>query len=101
MWDRLRLQEAASEVRFVYTLPGQLETNKSFLSVLKHERARQRLQRVVLDEAHCVGMWGNTFRCGAFAAMQTNYALLWCQSRSTSRPCRAGVKVTLGRLQWC
>ena len=64
-----RLQEQASEVKFVYTSSEQLDTNKSLLAVLKQERARQRLQSVVLDEAHCVGMWGDTFRCGAFPAM--------------------------------
>ena len=72
-----RLQEDASDVKFVYTSPEQLATNKSLLAVLKHKCARQRLQRIVLDEAHCVGMWGDTFRCSVFAATCACNASLW------------------------
>ena len=64
-----RLQEEASEIKFVYTSPEQLDMNKNLLAVLKQKRARQQLQHVVLDEAHCVGIGGDTFRCGAFPAM--------------------------------
>jgi superfamily II DNA helicase RecQ len=57
----------SGQVKIVYTTPEQLEYGNMALGrALQSIHAKNRLQRFVLDEAHVVGEWGNTFRCARF-----------------------------------
>ena len=46
----------------IYTTPETLEKNGEFFENLKLLEKCGRLTRFVVDEAHCISMWGNDFR---------------------------------------
>ncbi|EGZ15020.1 hypothetical protein PHYSODRAFT_250260 [Phytophthora sojae] len=48
--------------RLVYTTPEFLQMNAEMRRWVRAARKEARLARIVLDEAHCVLEWGNTFR---------------------------------------
>ncbi|GMF62749.1 unnamed protein product [Phytophthora fragariaefolia] len=48
--------------RLVYTTPEFLQMNSGMKNWIRAARREARLARIVLDEAHCVLEWGNTFR---------------------------------------
>ncbi|POM69217.1 ATP-dependent DNA helicase [Phytophthora palmivora] len=48
--------------RLVYTTPEFLQMNMEMRNWLRAAGREERLARIVLDEAHCVLEWGNTFR---------------------------------------
>ncbi|TYZ61604.1 hypothetical protein PybrP1_008383 [[Pythium] brassicae (nom. inval.)] len=48
--------------RLVYTTPEFLLQNAEMRRWVRHAAEREAVERVVLDEAHCVLEWGNSFR---------------------------------------
>lgn len=48
--------------KLVYVTPERIGRNGRFLKVLLELRRRGLLQRVVIDEAHCISEWGHDFR---------------------------------------
>tara|TARA_B100000575_G_scaffold294356_1_gene309749 strand:- start:1671 stop:3239 length:1569 start_codon:yes stop_codon:yes gene_type:complete len=58
--DTMVLKEFTSNI--IYTTPETLETNEEFIENLKLLSECSRLTRFVIDEAHCISLWGNDFR---------------------------------------
>ena len=50
------------EKNIIYTTPETLETNQEFFQNLNLLKDVGRLTRFVIDEAHCISLWGNDFR---------------------------------------
>ncbi|CAH0478831.1 unnamed protein product [Peronospora belbahrii] len=56
------LRQLLTGQRLVYTTPEFLQMNGEMSSWVRTAVKEHRLARIVLDEAHCVLEWGNTFR---------------------------------------
>ena len=46
----------------IYTTPETLLSNYEFMTILESLYKKKKLDRIVLDEAHCVSTWGHDFR---------------------------------------
>lgn len=63
------------EVQLVYISPESLLTNVKFRKMLLSTPYRENLVALVVDEAHCVRTWGDSFRI-AFAEIGTLRSLI-------------------------
>ena len=48
--------------KIIYTTPESIESNVTFLKCISHMIQTNKLKRFVIDEAHCISLWGNDFR---------------------------------------
>lgn len=62
---RLLIQEfkkRETTIHLIYTTPETLENNEVFKACLYNLHSNDKLDRFVIDEAHCISHWGNNFR---------------------------------------
>ncbi|OJD37955.1 family helicase [Diplodia corticola] len=60
--NALRESQAEKFIQVLYVTPEMLSKSQAMINVLKDLHRRQRLARIVIDEAHCVSQWGHDFR---------------------------------------
>ncbi len=51
-----------TKIRILYTTPETLDSNTELIDILQLLNESERLVRFVIDEAHCISLWGNDFR---------------------------------------
>ncbi|KAF2144679.1 uncharacterized protein K452DRAFT_223123 [Aplosporella prunicola CBS 121167] len=60
--DGLRESHVEKFIQLLYVAPEMLSKSATMVSALQALHQRQRLARIVIDEAHCVSQWGHDFR---------------------------------------
>lgn len=60
--NALREPQVEKFIQVLYVTPEMLSKNQAMISLLQDLHRRQRLARIVIDEAHCVSQWGHDFR---------------------------------------
>lgn len=60
LYDQLLLDNCPFKV--VYATPERIARNARFMNTLVELKRRGKLQRIVIDEAHCISEWGHDFR---------------------------------------
>lgn len=60
--DALRKREPGDYIQLLYITPEMLGLNQRMVEAFKQLHRRDRLARIVIDEAHCVSQWGHDFR---------------------------------------
>lgn len=58
----LRESQVEKFIQVLYVTPEMLSKNQTMVDSLQHLHQRERLARIVIDEAHCVSQWGHDFR---------------------------------------
>ncbi|KAF2835866.1 ATP-dependent DNA helicase, partial [Patellaria atrata CBS 101060] len=58
----LRESQVEKFIQVLYVTPEMLSKNKTMIDAFKNLHRRNRLARIVIDEAHCVSQWGHDFR---------------------------------------
>lgn len=52
----------APKVKLLYVTPEKISASATFQDILEGMHSRGNLARIVIDEAHCVSVWGHDFR---------------------------------------
>jgi superfamily II DNA helicase RecQ len=62
VYDELLSTNGPSRFKLIYVTPERIGRNERFVKILTELDKRGSLQRVVVDEAHCISEWGHDFR---------------------------------------
>lgn len=58
----LKEKKPEDYIQLVYVTPEMVKNSEYFVDALENLHRRQKLARIVIDEAHCVSQWGHDFR---------------------------------------
>lgn len=62
VFELLKAPDIENSIQLLYVTPEMLSLSDAFSRALEALNNRQRLARIVIDEAHCVSQWGHDFR---------------------------------------